>query len=631
MTDLLFQVAARTGQADLIFGLTADGLVPIAPVSVAAAGKLSGLRGAATVKVCTVATAGGKLSGLRGAAVSVYDNRVTRHRTVVKVAAHQSAVASTRWATGYWGLSNHLRGGKQAYWQPAINAQKALQPAYQTASPLPIVRAQQWQYAVTTSVGRSALHQTTAKTHVVRATRQQLGAAATHTYTVPYQTGVSLRQPRSNGWQAGIRLITTRAGSSGVGTGRLGRQFDTAYWQSAARPTTGRSTAPVLVIVSNDPCYLPSTGLVFDEVALASGALLFYCERRPVATQPTAQTVVIPVKKVYMVFNSATLRRIDGNITIPVFDMTLAIDASAWTWTINASLPASELSNIEPSVFGEPVEIEVVVNGVAYRALLENISRDRSFGKAGISIGCRGRSALLDAPYSPVQSFGNTVARTAQQLMADVLTLNGQSIGWSVDWQTVDWLVPAGTFVHQGSRMSALNAIVGAVGAYIQPHATDKILRVLPKYPEAPWNWASAITPDYQLPSAVTTRENITWREKARYNRVFVSGISTGVLGQVTRSGTAGDLVAPMVTDALITQAVAARQRGLSVLSDTGRVAEITLSLPVLSDTGIITPGKFVDFVDLGVTRRGIVRSVQVTAGLPEIYQTINVETHINA
>jgi hypothetical protein len=65
---------------------------------------------------------------------------------------------------------------------------------------------------------------------------------------------------------------------------------------------------------------------------------------------------------------------------------------------------------------------------------------------------------------------------------------------------------------------------------------------------------------------------------------VFVSGQEVGVLAQVSRAGTAGDVFAPMVVDALITQAAAARQRGIAVLADTGRQVELSLRLPVLLD-----------------------------------------------
>ena len=46
-------------------------------------------------------------------------------------------------------------------------------------------------------------------------------------------------------------------------------------------------------------------------------------------------------------------------------------------------------------------------------------------------------------------------------------------------------------------------------------------------------------------------RESLRWLEKPAYNRVFVSGQDVGVLGQVTRAGTAGDVLAPMVVDPL--------------------------------------------------------------------------------
>lgn len=343
----------------------------------------------------------------------------------------------------------------------------------------------------------------------------------------------------------------------------------------------------------------------------------------------TVQTTIVPVQRVYIVINNASLRRVDGNIFIPTFNMSLNLDADSWTWGFSASLPDSTLASIEPASSGAPVEVELVVNGIAYRALIESISRSRSFGKSSISVQGRGKTALLDSPYAPVSNFSNSQPRTAQQLMGDVLTVNAVPMDWAVDWQLTDWSVPAGVFSHQGSYISALNSIAGAVGGYIQPHASLNELSVLPRYPSTPWSWASR-TPDFELPAAVTVTEGISWVEKARYNRVFVSGVQQGVLGQVTRTGTAGDLLAPMITDQLITHADAARQRGLTVLANTGRQATVSLKLPVLAETGIITPGKFVRYVDGATTRVGIVRSVGVEIGSPDIFQTLGIETHVN-
>ena len=52
------------------------------------------------------------------------------------------------------------------------------------------------------------------------------------------------------------------------------------------------------------------------------------------------------------------------------------------------------------------------------------------------------------------------------------------------------------------------------------------------------------------------------------------------------------------------------------------------LRLPVLAETGIIEPGAFVEYQDGSVTRLGIVRSTQVEAGMPEVWQTLGVQSH---
>jgi hypothetical protein len=191
-----------------------------------------------------------------------------------------------------------------------------------------------------------------------------------------------------------------------------------------------------------------------------------------------------------------------------------------------------------------------------------------------------------------------------------------------------DWRVPAGVFAKQGTWIEALTTIVSAAGGYLLPHPSEQIVRVRHRYPVAPWHWSQGVTPDFVLPVDAVERESLRWTTKPAYNRVFVSGQETGVLGQVTRAGTAGDVLAPMVVDALITEAAAARQRGIAVLSDTGRQIEVTLRLPVLPETGVIEPGAFVAYRDGGVERLGLVRSSRVEASLPEVWQTIGVQSH---
>ena len=273
------------------------------------------------------------------------------------------------------------------------------------------------------------------------------------------------------------------------------------------------------------------------------------------------------------------------------------------------------------------MEVQATVNDHEFRFVVERISSDRTFNNRSLSVGGRGRAAVLDAPYSPILTFGNAHDRTARQLMDDVLTFNGVPLGWNIDWRITDWTVPGNVWSHQGTYISALTNIAQAPGAYIQPHPTEQTLIVLPRYPSMPHQWGS-LPVDYIIPAAVSTREGLEWEDLPTYERVFVSGTSAGVIAQVTRAGLSGELVKPMVTDPLITHADAARQRGIAELSPSGRRTMLTMRTPVFADAGVITPGKMVQYSEGSSTRLGLVRGVQVDVGLPEIWQSLELESY---
>lgn len=451
---------------------------------------------------------------------------------------------------------------------------------------------------------------------------RRTSASASHQDTIRLRTSM---RDRYDG--AGIHLV------KGHNDGRLKAGVPVGMYQGAdhrgawpARAGVHVRPLPPAFVPAYDP--RAAHDLLFAEPPAAHLDLVFSGTpwAPPIVVIPGE--VVVPVRKVYIVLNNVSIRRVDGNLPITVFSASMSLSRDSWTWSFSATLPREAHTLLEPGVDGDPVEIEVTINGAAYRMIVEDRERTRSFGKATLGITCRGRAALLDAPYAPTLQFGNTDARTAAQLMADALTINGSPLGWTVNFDLDDWLVPANAYAHQGSYISALNAIAQAAGGYVQPHPTDMALNVLPAYPEVPWNW-NTIVPDYVLPADVTTTERLRDVKKPEYNKVFVSGQRDGVLGEVKRAGTAGDLVAPMVTDALITATAAARQRGAAILSDTGRQIEMQLRLPVLPETGIIVPGKMARYMNGSESYLGIVRAVQVDIGLPQVWQQITVETHL--
>lgn len=353
------------------------------------------------------------------------------------------------------------------------------------------------------------------------------------------------------------------------------------------------------------------------------GAPQPYCPALP----DEGGTIIIPVLEVYIVANTFTLVRTDDNTPIEALSFNASIDRDSWSWSFSASIPAGYLDVIRPESAGAPVQVTATINGTPIHFLVEQIRRERRFAQVSLSISGRGRAAYLAAPYSPALDFYNDAQRTAQQLINDALMVNGVPIGWSLDWNITDWQVPIGAWSHTGSYIDAVIRVAEAGGAYVQAHDTADELIILPHYPLTPWNWASG-TPDYNIPESIITVEGIEWTEKPSYNAVWIVGGADGRKDKIKRTGTAADRPAPTIVDPLATDIDMTRQRGTPILSDTGRQALISLSLPVLPETGIIRPGALVDYTENATTRRGLVRGVNINHTFPSLRQTIQVETH---
>lgn len=342
-----------------------------------------------------------------------------------------------------------------------------------------------------------------------------------------------------------------------------------------------------------------------------------------------AGTVVVPSLRSYIVLNNVSLVRVSNSLPIPALSLSISIDADSWGWGWSASVPASKLDDLLPSAPGAPIELEAQINGVVWRLFAERIARDRRHGSDRLSVSGRGIAAELSAPLYPEESRNNTAgALTSQQLADAALTVNGVSLGWTLDWQIADWLVPAGAWVHVGTPIDAVARIASAAGGYVQADPVLRTLHVKKRYPVLPWNFGTA-TPDFILPSSATTREATQYVEKPDYNVVYVAGGAIGgVLGQVKRTGSAGDLPAEMQVDPLVTHADAARGRGESILGDTGVQQILTMETPVLEAIGIYPVGSLIEWQEGASARRGLVRSVSISAALPRVRQTIEVECH---
>ena len=625
MADLVFGNPSPGHSTELVFGedTMAEGTLVLVSVTC----RFSALSFAALAGTVLDVSVGGSFAPLTFDAHASYVSNTQRptvrqvnagfeqatHGEVGLQSAVQQATLLPMTVRAPWQEASALGGSRTILWQDARRTPHAAQVMLDDATATSAPTATMWQDA-----GRAHMHRTVVL---------EDGTRASSSRRLVWQDAERLRSPLGVVFQNATKRRASLTESGGYATPMPA--YSRVRFEEARKPPAGRRKGPAAP-PNPKACCVPSSHLVFADLAALDAHLLFFCENHPTSPPPGGETVVVPVRRVYVVINNVTLHRVNSNgsegLPVPVFSLSLSLDASSWAWGFDAVLPAQAEALVLGDSFG-PVQLSARVNGTLFRVLAENISRERSFGASNIRISGRGRNAVLAAPYAPVMNFSNPQARTARQLMDDVLTVNGVSLGWSVDWGLMDWNVPAGVFAQQGTWIEALTSIAGAVGAYLIPHPSAQSIRVRHRYPVAPWEW-NTVTPDFILPVDAVARESLRWVDKPAYNRVFVSGQDVGVLGQVTRTGTAGDVLAPMVVDPLITEAAAVRQRGLAVLADTGRQVEVSLRLPVLAETGIIEPGAFVEYQDGSVTRLGIVRATQVEAGMPEVWQTLGVQAY---
>lgn len=404
---------------------------------------------------------------------------------------------------------------------------------------------------------------------------------------------------------------------------RNGRKF-----QDAMRPPAGTSPGPA---VPPGPVVIRPE-LLFACPPLAAPHLVFgitQCD--PDTLNPASLLYILPAR-FYMTAHTIFAQRLPDLADVPIFDATVAADAGSFCWTLSASGPASLFDLLSP-VDGLPVQLRVTLDGIPFVFAVDALSRSQKFGQTGVSISGRSVTALIGAPYLRAVGRNNTEPRLAQQLALDALT----STGVGLDWGLVDWTVPAGAWSHQGTPLDAVQAITQAAGGYLQSHRSAATLLARHPYsqragdqPGAPWGWMTGPA-DVELAPDAIILEGTERRDGADLNAVYVSGTTQGVLAQVKRTGTAGDKLAAMVTDALITDAIAARQRGLAILGAAGKKYHVRLELPVLTglnQPGVLDVGQLVQ-VNATTPWRGRVQSVSVSAKRPSIRQTITLERHL--
>ena len=357
----------------------------------------------------------------------------------------------------------------------------------------------------------------------------------------------------------------------------------------------------------------------------------------PVPFGPAACYFAWPKPRVYIVQNSAAVVRLPERTPIAVESGSLAqsIDDVHWSMRIALADP-SHLELLKADAEG-PKVIEVTLNGYVWTFIVEDYEQDRQHPGRRVSISGRSQTALLDAPYAPPRSKVEDEDRQAQQLVDEEL----DGTGFTADYDTITWLVPAGAWHYeQQPAIAAVKLVAGASGAIALAHPWDTVVSIKPKYAASPWDWATT-APDKHIQDDIILQDRLQLVSKPLYDYVLVSGDQVGVSDPIIRDGSAGEIRAPMIVDPLITDHTVSFERGRNVLSDRGQQALVEETIPLFAadvdgQPGLILPLQLVEVVE-PTSWKGLVVGVSITfstqrqggvAATLVIDQTVTLERH---
>lgn len=495
----------------------------------------------------------------------------------------QEATTQPISGVGRWQGALSLTQGTAAVWQPAASQESSRQSGWRAATALDEETSAVWQTAPHLDRDRAAGWQDSLSQSVAG--------------TTDFRARLPLYSPETaTGWRDGIPLTLQLSDTAREGARLLAVTIE--VWQQAEYPGNAPNPGPPIPPIFIPPwgthlhlrCPLPGTAL-----RLGRTPCLLIAERE------------IPIRRSYMSTNSASLVRLPDLEPLPVTAMTIETDFDSWCWALSATLVGAEaFALVQPNPLA--CEVLATINGQEWTFLLDVPSTQRSFNNDRVTLKGRSRSAWLHDPYTPHQNFSEANAREMVQLAEAALT----NTGWTVDWNLDTWVVPAGRYTSWNTPIGVLIRLVNTTndGLY-----TDPVLQVITaqkRWPVASW-LLDAETVDLLIPETAV----ITLTQSPVYtpplNGIYVSGTSHGVLALVKIAGTDGALQPgdPVVDELLCDEVgVAARARGLNVLSDSGAGWTMDAETLFTPEVGLVKPGLIVSIAGM----KGISRSCRISA-----------------
>lgn len=329
--------------------------------------------------------------------------------------------------------------------------------------------------------------------------------------------------------------------------------------------------------------------------------------------------------------------RVSDGAVIPTLSVSCSMDDSSWAIDFQGViLGADAAARLRPGPYGE-VEVEITVSGYRFRCLVDDVTSRHTWGQGVYSFSGASPSVVLGGDGAPKSSrvFADLPAR---QVVAEIL----RDTGWSWDWQLPENLWPiTGYSVRDATAMDMLAGLIRDAGGIIQTHPYERTLILMSGYPVSPSKFGTQIPDDWLHQGLLSSASRRV--RSPRYNAVLVSGVHSGQVMRIVRSGTAGDRPAPDVAGENITAPWVNQENGRTLLAAQGydRIEHsYTAALPP-QDSGIrprlMQVCDLVEVTDPFEDRvfRGRVKSVTVAAAVdkngknPTTRQSVTVEEYL--
>lgn len=562
---------------------------------------------------------------------SAYFSNVSRPVAAGPHFAWEAAAIENKHTAGGWGLAGTMREQTAEFWQTAEPLHTSTSDRTEQLDRNKVESSIPWQQAAKVDqLPISDNYKVLAPDRVSRYVPWQRAVGLQSAAMAPFVQLWPFKRLLKLSWLDALHL--TRIAAQPFNRARDGSRHAVIPWQDGRKPSSGRESNVIVPPVQ--PPYDPDYDLNFRCKCTFPDPLNVLLN---FGLDPCPVSIEVPARKVYFIVNSISLKRVSDNQPIGINSATVGIDSNSWCWSFSATIPYNQLDRVEPTALG-PVEVELEINGVIWRFLVEEYDEKKQFGKTNISIKGRSVTAYLESPYAPVRSFTQSTSLTSRQFAEAELTRAGLVTGFTLDWQLIDalgWQMPANTWSYNDlTPIQVIQAIAQGAGGFVNSHPSNKELIVLPEYPAAAWEWASAAVAK-SIPKTLIRNQNLRWAEKPLYNGVYVSGENTGVTALVKRAGTDGAFQAPMYVSPMISASAAARNKGTAILSAGGKQAQVGLELPMEAALGLVTPGMLIEVTNGGYgiepAWRGLVRSTAISASWSEgltVSQSIDLERH---